>query len=106
MKNILIKIVYLLILIHFLKDFVQDILCIPSIFDNFPNVNEDLNIVPPILSYLSYFTEFIILILIPLGTQNKFKNKIINVGLIITGTFLLIYFFLAIYFDPNINSFL
>ncbi len=112
MRKITIKIIFIVVLIHFIKDITQDILHIPSIFDFLGNINENLSSLNPIitktilfLGYLSFFVEITILIVIPIILKNNFQNRKLTKFLLGIVLYLVIYFLSVSFLDPNLVIF-
>ena len=106
-KSLFLVFVFLVILVHFVKDITQDILQIATVFDRLGNVEEDLSSLPILaqnviigLGYLSFLAEIFLLVAIPilLKNQHNFKLRNIILGSIL---FLLSYFILVTLLDPR-----
>lgn len=111
MKKLSLKIIFIITLVHFLKDITQDILRIPTVLDYLGNIQEDLTRLPPFLAntvvvagYLSFLGEIAILILIPLMLKNNFQNKTYNTTLLLIIIVMIIYFLTATFLDPKFIS--
>ena len=79
-KKLLLLAIWIIMLIHFLKDMTQDILGIPSVLDLFGNIQENTSTFPIWLEYLyhwamvnTFIGELILIFLIP-----KYIFKTIN----------------------------
>ncbi|MFA6007281.1 MAG: hypothetical protein WC784_01375 [Candidatus Shapirobacteria bacterium] len=99
---------WIIIFIHFLKDITQDILQIPTFFDIFGNIQEDLSNLPNTIrlliitsGVLSFFGEIFLLIAIPLIRKRK-QISVIEKWIIGTTIFMLIYFLSVLFLDPKI----
>jgi|SRR3989344_3222143 len=98
-KKFLLWTIFVLILIHFLKDITQDILQISSPLDILGDAKEDLSKFPKIIKqgYLllgisSLFSELFLIIAIPLALLGKNNPKLEKFVWVII-TFLLFYFY-------------
>jgi|SRR3989339_636479 len=100
-------VVWVVVLIHFLKDITQDILRIPTILDVFGNIQEDISWLPQYLQYLvygagigSFLAEIFLLISIPIVRKNNTLRKLEMwvAGVVI---FMLIYFPVVFFLDPR-----
>jgi hypothetical protein len=113
MKKLGLKFIFIVTLVHFLKDITQDILRIPTILDRLGNIQEDLTHLPSFLAniiivtgYLSFLGEIAILVLTPLILKNNFRNKTYNMVFLSIVIVLLIYFITATFLDPKVIYFL
>ena len=99
--------IWVITLIHFLKDITQDILRIPTILDFFGNVQEDVGWLPLWTQRLvygagagSFLAEIFLLISIPIVTFNS-KHSSLEKWVIGVVVFMLIYFPIVILLDPR-----
>ena len=106
-RSFLLSLIWVVTLIHFLKDITQDILRIPTIFDVFGNIQEDLSHLPYWIQLLifsagigSVLAEIFLLISIPIIKHRRETSALEKwvVGVVI---FMLIYFPLVILLDPR-----
>lgn len=74
--------IFLVILIHFLKDITQDIFGLVTILDKFGNIEEDISYFPTWLTWLyhwawvnAFFAEIAIIVTIPLKVKEKIFTK-------------------------------
>jgi len=109
MKRIILKLIFVITSIHFLKDITQDILHVSTILDYLGNVQEDLTNLSPffagiivISGYLSFIGEIIIITLVPVILKNNFQQKTHNTILLITCIALALYFLSVSILDPKI----
>ena len=75
--------IFILVLIHFVKDVTQDILRVSSVLDVFGNVKEDISYFPETLkkiyfwfSVSSFFAEIFLLVSIPIVMRRKNFSKL------------------------------
>lgn len=99
--------VFLIVLVHFLKDITQDILKVPTFLDSLGNVNEDLSVLPNfvgqtiiILGYVSFIIEAFLIVAIPKVIKAK-ANTRLEKYVIIAILFLAIYFVTVTLLDPR-----
>ncbi|HAI22526.1 TPA: hypothetical protein DCP77_00570 [Candidatus Collierbacteria bacterium] len=106
-RSFLLSLIWVVTLIHFLKDITQDILRIPTIFDVFGNIQEDLSHLPYWIQLLifsagigSVLAEIFLLISIPIIKHRRESSTLEKwvVGVVI---FMLIYFPIVILLDPR-----
>lgn len=106
-RSFLLSLIWVITLIHFLKDITQDILRIPTILDVFGNIQEDVSWLPIWTQYLvygagisSFLAEIFLLISIPIVNNREEKSSLEKwvAGVVI---FMLIYFPLVILLDPR-----
>ena len=114
MKNLLYRIwrtslpfIFIVILVHFIKDITQDILKIPSPLDLLGDVQEDLSIFPIYarsifvgLGISSFFAEAFLLISIPLLMKKNIPRVLEKVVWVILAI-LFLYFVIATLLDPR-----
>ncbi len=109
-KNTFLAILWIVILIHFLKDITQDLLQIKSVLDVFGDAKENLTWLPVwaqsiylyVFGGLSILAEITLLITIPISLFRKETNltsKLIRYSF----WYLLIFFSVAILLDPRFN---
>jgi hypothetical protein len=99
--------VYLIVLVHFLKDITQDILRIPTPLDLLGDIKEDLSLFPALIQKFfgllgigSFMAELFLLVSIPVVIKRReftFLEKI--VGVVIVA--LLLFFLTATLLDPR-----
>lgn len=99
---------FIIFLIHFLKDITQDIFKIKTPLDILGNVNEDLRLLPKSIQNTFYFVgvgsflgEIFLLFTIPVILKRKYFSKLEFVIIIII-VLILLYFFTSIVLDPKI----
>ncbi|HCQ31446.1 TPA: hypothetical protein DIU27_03645 [Candidatus Collierbacteria bacterium] len=106
-RSFLLSLIWVVTLIHFLKDITQDILRIPTFLDVFGNIQEDLSHLPYCIQLLifsagisSFLAEIFLLISIPIIKHRRETSALEKwvVGVVI---FMLIYFPLVILLDPR-----
>ncbi|PJE63073.1 hypothetical protein COU88_01520 [Candidatus Roizmanbacteria bacterium CG10_big_fil_rev_8_21_14_0_10_39_6] len=106
-RSFLLSLIWVITLIHFLKDIAQDILRIPTILDVFGNIQEDICRLPYWIQLLifsagvgSFLAEIFLLISIPIIKHRKETSTLEKwvVGVVI---FMLIYFPVVIILDPR-----
>ena len=106
-RSFLLILIWVITLIHFLKDITQDILRIPTILDVFGNIQEDISRLPYWIQLLifsagigSFLAENFLLISIPIIIHRSETSTLEKwvVGVVI---FMLIYFPLVILLDPR-----
>jgi hypothetical protein len=106
-RSFLLSLIWVITLIHFLKDITQDILKIPTILDVFGNIQEDLSHLPHWLQLFifsagvgSFLAEIFLLISIPLIKCRRETSTLEKwvAGVVI---FMLIYFPIVILLDPR-----
>jgi len=106
-RSFLLSLIWVVTLIHFLKDITQDILGIPTFLDIFGNIQEGLSRLPYLGQVLiigagigSFLSEIFLLISIPIIKHIKETSTLEKwvVGVVI---FMLIYFPLVILLDPR-----
>lgn len=100
-------VVFLVVLVHFLKDVTQDILKIPTFLDLLGNVNEDLSAFPLIvrqiiitLGFISFVLEAFLIVAIPKIMKHK-ENSKLEKFVIASVLFLIIYFIYVTLMDPR-----
>ncbi|KKS90555.1 MAG: hypothetical protein UW69_C0008G0031 [Microgenomates group bacterium GW2011_GWA2_44_7] len=100
-------IIFLIVIVHFLKDITQDILKIHTFLDLLGNVNEDLSVFPPFirqiivaLGFISIGIEAFLIAAIPKVIKNKESSKL-EKYVIASLLFLVIYFLSVILMDPR-----
>lgn len=105
-RNILL-LVFIFVVVHFLKDITQDVLKIPTILDIFGNANEDISGFPKVIQgifvgigYVSFLVEIFLIITIPFVLRKKGKTKLEKVVWVII-ILLVIYFITVILLDPR-----
>lgn len=110
-KKFLLWLIFVAILIHFLKDITQDILQISTPLDIFGNVKEDLSGFPQIikigffiLGIISFLSEIFLLISIPFVNLYKTGHKLEKFVWLNT-CFILVFFISAILLDPRYSIF-
>ena len=103
----LLSLIWVVTLIHFLKDITQDILGIPTFLDVFGNIQEDLSHLPHWLQLFifsagvgSFLAEIFLLISIPI-IKNRRETSTIEKWVVGVVIFMLIYFPLVILLDPR-----
>lgn len=108
--RIFLVLIWLFILVHFLKDITQDILKIASPLDIFGDVKEDISFLPNFwqmffyygLGGLSFLVEAFLLVSIPLflwKKQSQRLKKLIFAGII----YLVVFLTTCILLDPRFN---
>jgi len=106
-RSFLLNLIWVVTLIHFLKDITQDILRISTVFDVFGNIQEDLSGLPYLGQVLilsagigSFLAELFLLISIPIIKRRRETTTLEKwvVGVVI---FMLIYFPIVILLDPR-----
>lgn len=104
----LLSVIWVVIIIHFLKDITQDILHIPTILDVFGNIQEDVGWLPKYLQWFvygagvgSFLAEIFLLVAIP-KVQKRDKVTVLEKWVIGVIGFMLIYFPVVILLDPAI----
>ncbi len=106
-RSFLLSLIWVVTLIHFLKDITQDILGIPTFLDMFGNIQEDLGALPywVRLSIIgagigSFLAEIFLLVSIPIIKHRRETSTLEKwvVGVVI---FMLVYFPLVILLDPR-----
>lgn len=105
-KNIILIVVFVILLIHFLKDVTQDILNVNSSLDRLGDIQEDISNFPTWLKWLYYWAmvntflwEAVLLALIPKklwGKSKKNEDNIIIFGIIYIIIMFVIAFFLSL----------
>jgi hypothetical protein len=108
----ILPVLFLFVIIHFLKDITQDILGIQTPLDIFGDVREDLsglsttsqNLYLYGLGGLSFLAEAFLLISIPIIWKRKTFSKLEKVVAIVTGL-LILFFLVAIMLDPRYKPF-
>lgn len=103
---------FLFVIVHFLKDITQDILKIHTPLDIFGNVKEDLSGLPKVakslyiygLGGLSFLAEVFLLISIPVVWKRKKFSKL-EKYVAITTTLLVLFFLIATVLDPRYKPF-
>lgn len=106
--RMLLPIIFIFVLIHFIKDITQDILRIKSPLDLFGDIKEDLSFLPKSLQLffyyglggLSFIIEVFLLIYIPKAIKTKQADcteKFVIAGIL----YLLIFFTICILLDPR-----
>ena len=106
-RQSILALVWIVILIHFLKDITQDILQIPTFLDVLGNIQEDVSWLPIWTQWLvygsgvgSFLAEIFLLISIPVIRHRKEISQLEKwvIGVVI---FMLIYFPIVILLDPR-----
>lgn len=100
-------VVFVFVVIHFLKDITQDILRISTPLDLLGNVNEDLSRFPVVirqayvsLGHTSYVAETFLLFAIPLVATDKKKTRLAKF-VWLTILLLSLYLLSAVLLDPK-----
>ncbi|MFH0749441.1 MAG: hypothetical protein V1917_00825 [Candidatus Gottesmanbacteria bacterium] len=103
----LLPILYIFVLIHFLKDITQDILKIPTFLDLLGDVREDISSFPlviqnifTLLGYGSFVAEIFLLVSIPITLKKK-EMSVLEKVVVAVVLFLLFFFMAAILLDPR-----
>jgi hypothetical protein len=103
----LLPVIFIFVLLHFLKDITQDILQIKTSLDTLGNVCEDLSgfSTPDKMLWIwagvnSFFTELFLLISIPIILRKKSFGKL-ELSSIIATVFLLLFLIIAVLLDPR-----
>ncbi|HBC44992.1 MAG: hypothetical protein UX08_C0012G0021 [Candidatus Collierbacteria bacterium GW2011_GWB1_45_35] len=106
-RQYIFALIWIVILIHFLKDITQDILNIPTFLDAFGNIQEDVSWLPIWAQSLVYGTgvssflaEIFLLISIPIIKKRE-KGSNLEKWVIGVVIFMLIYFPVVIFLDPR-----
>jgi len=108
MKRFLLIFLWLVVIIHFLKDITQDLLHIPTFLDSFGNITENLSWLPEWgqevylygLGGLSLIAEVVLIYTIPFVVFNKstaLKCRLIKYSLL----YLVAFFITALLLDPR-----
>lgn len=101
-------VIWIVVLIHFLKDITQDILHLATFLDVFGNIQEDVHRLPDWVQkivygagVISFLAEIFLLIAIPIARRKIQFSRLERwiVGVIV---FMLIYFLTVLLLDPNI----
>lgn len=110
--RLFLPILFLFVLIHFLKDITQDILIISTPLDIFGDVKEDVSKLSPTaqnlylygLGGLSFLAEAFLLISIPVVWKRKtFSN--LEMYIVTITSLLLLFFLVATMLDPRYSIF-
>ena len=109
-RSFLLSLIWVITLIHFLKDITQDILRIPTILDVFGNIQEELSHLPYWIQLLiycagigSFLAEIFLLISIPI-IKHRRETSTLEKWVIEVVLFMLIYFPLVILLDPRFKT--
>ena len=112
MWRFILPLLFLFVLIHFLKDITQDILRIKTPLDVFGDVKEDVSKLSPTaqnlylygLGGISFLAEAFLLISIPIVWKRKVYSRL-EKCVVFTIFSLLLYFLIAIMLDPRYKPF-
>ncbi|MEK7070284.1 MAG: hypothetical protein AAB966_00590 [Patescibacteria group bacterium] len=106
-RSFILSLIWVVTLIHFLKDITQDILRIPTILDVFGNIQEDLCHLPHWVQLLivsagigSFLAEIFLLVSIPIIKKRKAISTLER-WVVVVVIFMLIYFPVVILLDPR-----
>jgi|SRR3989344_4510542 len=108
----LIIIIFIFAVVHFLKDLTQDILKISTPIDLLGDVKEDISFLPQPLQYvyiyglggLSIVAEFFLIVAIPKVWRKK-ELMLLDIWILASVIFLILFFVTAISLDPRYNIF-
>lgn len=99
--------VFVLMIVHLLKDITQDILKIPTFLDLLGDVNEDLSVFPPLvqqviitLGFVSFGVEVFLILAIPKILKSKDNSKLEKYAIAFL-LFLIAYFMSVTLMDPR-----
>jgi hypothetical protein len=109
-RSFLLSLIWVVTLIHFLKDITQDILGIPTFLDVFGNIQEDIRHLPYWIQLLifsagigSVLAEIFLLVSIPIIKQRR-ETSALEKLVVLVVIFMLIYFPVVMLLDPRLYS--
>lgn len=110
MKKKFLAVLWLIVLIHFLKDITQDVLQVSTTLDMFGDIKENLEWLPAwaqniylyVFGVLSILAELTLLITIPVSLLKK-ETKLTNRFISYNFWYLMLFFFVAVLLDPRFN---